>query len=182
MTLVVLQALTALWFYRLFRTVDAFSAVAILVFGMVNAIAQLGNVALLASALDVTPSSVGAARGDDPTDVCGERQLVGSRSSWLRALVDPDRPVRAAIRMDAAATGVDPGRRGTRTCAQRFVSYLSPDAGVVARGIVVPASVGEFWMIGYLLVRGVRRTEVLSNARTPMRLKPRTRRNTNCAD
>ncbi len=45
-----------------------------------------------------------------------------------------------------------------------FVSYLLPDAGVVAEVSVALASVGEFWMIGYLLVRGVRRTEVLSSA------------------
>lgn len=45
-----------------------------------------------------------------------------------------------------------------------LVSYLLPEAGVVAEVSVALASVGEIWMIGYLLVRGVRRTEVLSSA------------------
>jgi len=35
-----------------------------------------------------------------------------------------------------------------------FAAYLAPDA--VATVLVVPASAGEFWMIGYLLIRGVR--------------------------
>ena len=38
-----------------------------------------------------------------------------------------------------------------------FVSALAPGAGAVSSALTVPASVGEFWMIGYLLVRGVRR-------------------------
>ncbi|MEU8231198.1 DUF4386 domain-containing protein [Actinoplanes sp. NPDC048967] len=36
-----------------------------------------------------------------------------------------------------------------------FVAYLVPAAGGVADVLALPASVGEFWMIGYLLVRGV---------------------------
>lgn len=38
-----------------------------------------------------------------------------------------------------------------------FVAYLAPDASAVADGITFPATIGEFWMIGYLLLRGVRR-------------------------
>jgi hypothetical protein len=32
---------------------------------------------------------------------------------------------------------------------------LHPPAGTVADALTVPASVGEFWMIGYLLIRGI---------------------------
>ena len=38
-----------------------------------------------------------------------------------------------------------------------FVRYLAPDAPVVADALAYPATVGEFWMVGYLLIRGVRR-------------------------
>jgi Domain of unknown function (DUF4386) len=38
-----------------------------------------------------------------------------------------------------------------------FVAYLAPDLGIVADALTFPATVGEFWMIGYLLVRGVNR-------------------------
>ena len=52
--IVLTQALAAVWFYRLFRSVDTFAAGLIAVFGMVNAVAILGSAALLATALDVS--------------------------------------------------------------------------------------------------------------------------------
>lgn len=39
-----------------------------------------------------------------------------------------------------------------------FTGYLLPDAGGVAGALVIPATIGEFWMIGYLLVRGDKAT------------------------
>jgi hypothetical protein len=40
-----------------------------------------------------------------------------------------------------------------------FVGYLFPEAGIMADALTVLASVGEFWMVGYLLIRGVRTQE-----------------------
>jgi hypothetical protein len=38
-----------------------------------------------------------------------------------------------------------------------FIQLGSPDTPAwVADGLVIPASIGEFWMIGYLLLRGIR--------------------------
>ena len=39
-----------------------------------------------------------------------------------------------------------------------LVGYLAPDARLIADALTYPATVGELWMVGYLLVRGVRRT------------------------
>jgi len=39
-----------------------------------------------------------------------------------------------------------------------FMMYLVPDAPAVAEALAYPATVGELWMVGYLLIRGVRRT------------------------
>ena len=50
-----------------------------------------------------------------------------------------------------------------------FIRYLA-DLPSVAEAIALPASVGELWMVGYLLVRGVRRhalNEAPSTGRTP---------------
>jgi hypothetical protein len=38
-----------------------------------------------------------------------------------------------------------------------FIRYLAPDASLVADALTYPATAGEIWMIGYLLIRGVRR-------------------------
>jgi Domain of unknown function (DUF4386) len=57
--IVVTQALTAVWFYRLFRSVDAFAAGVLAAFGMVNAVVILGSAACLATALEVAVDPVG---------------------------------------------------------------------------------------------------------------------------
>src|SRR5690606_21722223 len=59
MGIVITQALTALWFFRLFRSVDDFAAGAITVFGLVNAMAVLVSAALLATALQVALAPMG---------------------------------------------------------------------------------------------------------------------------
>ena len=38
-----------------------------------------------------------------------------------------------------------------------FTTFLAPEPGAFVDLLVIPATVGEFWMIGYLLVRGVNR-------------------------
>jgi Domain of unknown function (DUF4386) len=39
-----------------------------------------------------------------------------------------------------------------------YVTYLLLDADALANGLTVPASIGELWMIAYLLIIGVRTT------------------------
>ena len=53
-----------MWFYKLFRSVDAFAAGTLATFGMVNAVAILGSAALLATALAVALDPVGDAAGN----------------------------------------------------------------------------------------------------------------------
>src|SRR5688572_9202416 len=53
------QALVAVWFYRLFRGVDAVAAGSIAAFGMVNAVAILSSSAMLATALEIATDSFG---------------------------------------------------------------------------------------------------------------------------
>ncbi len=38
-----------------------------------------------------------------------------------------------------------------------LLSYVLPDAGLAVDLLVVPATVGELWMVGYLCLVGVRR-------------------------
>lgn len=164
MSLVVLQALTALWFYRLFRTVDAFSAAAIVVFGMVNSIIVLGSAAFLASALDVAHSPIGEASGNAQLMYVISDNLVGVVALGFGLWLIPMGwcVVRSGWMPRLLGWVLIAGGSGYMLSA--FVSYLAPGAGVLAGLLTAPASVGEFWMIGYLLVRGVRRTEARSQA------------------
>jgi Domain of unknown function (DUF4386) len=155
--IVVTQALTAVWFYRLFRSVDNFAAGALAAFGMVNAVVILVSAAFLATALEVAlePAADAAASTQLMYIVSGNLWGVGAlffglwlipmgwlvlRSGWM------PRPLGWVL----IAGGVG-------YFVSAFVDYLAPDVPVVAEALTVPASVGEFWMIGYLLIRGVNR-------------------------
>jgi Domain of unknown function (DUF4386) len=160
--IVTTQALTALWFFRLFRSVDSFAAGAIAAFGLVNAVAILGSAALLATALEVSGDAALAAGGDTAATVqllyvlSGHFWGVGAvffglwlipmgwlvlRSGWLPRLLGWTLMV-----------------GGVGYVLSTLVNYLFTDAGIVADLLTMPASIGEFWILGYLIVFGVRPT------------------------
>jgi hypothetical protein len=154
--IVVTQAFTALWFYRLFRTADAVAAGSITAFGFVNAVAILGSAAMLATAVDIAHDPVGDAAATVQTLylISGNLWGVGNlffglwlmpmgacalRSGWM------PRPLGWLLIVG-----------GIGYLASGFLMFLAPSATVVVNALTAPASIGEFWMIGYLLVRGVR--------------------------
>ncbi|MBF9127460.1 DUF4386 domain-containing protein [Plantactinospora sp. S1510] len=154
--LVLTQALTAVWFYRLFRTVDSVAAGSIAAFGMANAIAILGSAALLGTAAEVARTPVGdaAVTAQLLYLVSGNLWTVGAIFFGLW-LIPMGRCVHRSGWMPRflgwlLVVG------GVGYVLSAFVGYLAPGAGMIADVLTVPASVGEFWMIGYLLVRGVR--------------------------
>lgn len=162
--IVVTQALVALWFYRLFRSVDAFAAGALAGFGMVNAVAILGSAAFLATALEVALEHSIAPAGDASASVqlmyvlSGNLWVVGKaffglwlipmgrlvlRSGWM------PRPMGWILVVG-----------GVGYLLSAFVTYLVSGGQMIADALTLPSAVGEFWMIGYLLVFGVRRGAV----------------------
>ena len=147
MGVVVTQALVALWFFRLFRSVDSFAAGAIAVFGMVNAVAILGSAASLATALDVALEPVG-----DP----GAAQLLYLVSDnlwgvgalffglWLIPMgwcVLQSGSMPRALGWVLIVGGVG-------YVLSAFLRYLVPDAGALADLAAIPATIGELWIIG----------------------------------
>ncbi|MEU8611369.1 DUF4386 domain-containing protein [Actinoplanes sp. NPDC048791] len=151
---VLTQALTAVWFYRLFRKVDSIAAGSIAAFGLVNAVAILTSAALLATAADVARDPVGdAAAGVQLMYlVSGHLWTVGGLFFGLW-LIPMGWCVLRSGSMPRALGWILLGG-GLGYVLSPFVAYLVPAAGGVADVLALPASVGEFWMIGYLLVRG----------------------------
>ena len=166
---VLAQTGTAVWFYRLFRTVDSTAAGCIAAFGVVNAIAILGSAALIATATEVATQPFGAAA--DTVQllylVSGNLWTVGGlffglwlvpmgwcvlRSGWL-----------------PRALGWILVVGGVGYLLNTFVAYLAPGAGVLAALLVVPATVGEFWILGYLIILGVRKSALPTPAEAPCR-------------
>lgn len=157
MGIVMTQALAALWFFRLFREVDSFAAGAIAVFGCINAIAVLVSAAALATALQVALHPIGAG---------GEVQLLYlfSNSLWqvgnlfFGLWLIPMGWCVLRSRWMPVALGRILIVGGVGYVLLPFVAQLAPGVGAAVAVLPLTATVGEFWMIGYLLVRGVSRT------------------------
>lgn len=161
LALVVAQALAAVWFYKLFRSVNGTAAWALSVFGMMNAVAIMASAGFTATAMAVS-SDFGLAPGGD---AAGTVQLLYRLSSdswgvgslffglWL-----------IPMGHIASSSGLMPtwlGRilviGGVGYVLSAFAGYGVASAPAwLVQGLPIPATIGEFWMIGYLLVRGVR--------------------------
>jgi hypothetical protein len=155
--IVVTQTLAAVWFYRLFRTVDPISASGIAAFGLVNAVVGLVSAAMLGTAVGVSVDPVGDTAANVHVLYLVSDNLWGVGGLFFGLWLIPMGwcVLRSGWMPRVLGWILVGGGFGYMLSA--FVRYLVPDAGVVAEALAYPASVGEFWMVGYLLVRGVRR-------------------------
>lgn len=156
------QAWAAVWFFRFFRRVNALDAgVMVGAFGVANAIMLLGSAACLGSAARMVHLPSLAVGGDVAHAVYMLVQL--STDIWGVAAVFfglwliPMGHAVVVRRLMPKALGVVLMVGGVGYTAGAFVTYAFavPPQGVVDM-LLFPATVGEFWMIGYLLVFGVR--------------------------
>lgn len=152
---VVTQALAAAWFYRLFRSADPVNAAGIAAFGLVNAVAILGSAAMLATAVEValTPAGDAAATVQLLYVIAGNLWNVGALffGLWLIPMG------RCVLRSGWMPRGLGwvLVAGGIGYVLSTFARYLVPDVPLISDVLVLPSVVGEFWMIGYLLIRGV---------------------------
>ncbi len=156
--IVLTQTLTAVWFYRLFRTVDDVAAGAIAAFGLINGIAILVSAALLGTTVGIAGEPAGDAAATVQTLYLLSDNMWGVGNLFFGLWLIP-------MGMCVLRSGWMPRPLGwvlivggVGYVLGGLVRYLLPDAGIMVEALAVPASVGEFWMIAYLLVRGVRRT------------------------
>jgi hypothetical protein len=164
MTVVVTQALAALWFFKLFRHENSFAAGSIAAFGLVNATAILVATALSATALAVAGDPALAAGGDQAATVQTLYHLNGVTwdigGLFFGLWLIPMGYVVVTYRVMPVALGWVLMVGGVAYTISAYVTQLAPDAptwvGALLYGL---ATVGEFWMIGYLLVFGVRALE-----------------------
>jgi hypothetical protein len=172
--IVLTQALASVWFYKLFRTVSSTAAGSLAAFGLVNSTAILSSAAFLVSALAIAVDPALAPGGD----AAATAQLMYETSGafwgvgglffglWLIPmgyLVLTSRWMPRPLGWVLMAGGVG-------YILSAFVVYLIPEApGWVELALTIPATVGEFWMIGYLLIKGVR-SEVAWPVATPDRV------------
>jgi hypothetical protein len=158
--IVLTQALVAVWFYRLFRSVDTFTAGLVAVFGMVNAVAILGSAAVLATALDVADDRSLAVSGGAAATVqllyVISGHLWGVAGVFFGLWLIPMGWLVVRSRWLPRSLGQLLTAGGVGYVLSTIVSYTFAHAGVVAGLLTVPATIGELWIVGYLILFGVR--------------------------
>lgn len=148
--LVSFQALAGLWFYRLFRALGSFAALSLVAFSMVNAVAIL-----IASAfwLSAQTAATGGATADS---VYGLFQV--HEQIWIVAVLFfglwliPMGYLANKARMPKVLAWLLAGG-GVLYALSAFVLILLPEQKSLADIMTLPATIGEFWIVGYLLFK-----------------------------
>lgn len=161
MGVVVSQALAAVWFHKLFRRTNPTAAWSLAAFGLVNAIAIMAGAVFLATALAVA-GDPGLAPGGDAAATVQLLYELANNSWGMGALFFG----LWLIPMGhlARTSGYMPPLLGHILVVGGVGYVLSAlvDHGLAGApawlvgGLTIPATIGEFWMIGYLLAIGVR--------------------------
>jgi hypothetical protein len=161
LTVVLTQALAAVWFFRLFRNENSFAAGSIAAFGLVNAAAILVATAFSATALVVAGDVTLAPSGDHAATVQLLYQLSGAMwdigGLFFGLWLIPMGFVVVRSRVMPVALGWVLMVGGVAYVIGTYVNQLAPDApSAIAALFPAVATIGEVWMVGYLLTFGVR--------------------------
>lgn len=154
---VLFQAVLAVSFFALFRRVRPVAAVAIASFGLVNAVAILVATMLWGVAVAIAEGGTGAAAAPG-TDAAATVLLLFTLhdAAWSAGnlffglwLIPMGLAVLAAGWVRFLGWSLIVG--GVAYVASAFVLVLAPDLEPLAEGLALLATVGELWIIGFLL-------------------------------
>ncbi|MEU8079231.1 DUF4386 domain-containing protein [Catellatospora citrea] len=153
--MVLTQAVTAVWFWRLFRPTDPVAAGSLALFGLVNSVTILVGTMFSATALDV------AQRGDAASaaqalllyELNGAAFTLGALFFGLWLMPMGWLAIRSGFMPRPLGWILLAG--GVGYVLSLVVAVTLPEATGVVSALVAPATIGEFWMVGYLLVKGV---------------------------
>ncbi|MCB2222730.1 MAG: DUF4386 domain-containing protein [Actinobacteria bacterium] len=156
LTVVVAQAITALWFLELFRARSGLAARSIAAFGLVNAGAVLVATAFSVAALVVAHDASLAPGGDQAATVQVLYRLGGALwdlgGVFFGLWLIPMGYAVAASRRMPSALGWVLGLGGVGYVLSTYLTQAFPGApAAIEASLVGLATVGEFWMIGHLL-------------------------------
>lgn len=155
--IVVTQALAAVWFYKLFHHINHVAAWALAIWGMMNSGVIMISAIAMGSAVEIANSS--QAINEKVLIINLLLQLI--QHSWSVGglffglwLIPMGYIVVSSQRMPVWL-----GRiliiGGAGYLFNTFIKYMGVNEPWVGM-LVLPATVGEFWMIGYLLIYGIR--------------------------
>jgi hypothetical protein len=150
-----MQALVAVSFFLLFRRVHAFAAASITLFGLLIAATLLLGAAFSATALDVALDGTATSTQDALLlyRLQGSAWEVGGLFFGLWLIPMGWLVLRSTYMPRPLGWLLVAG--GAGYVLSTFVTYLLPDTTGIADALLAPSTIGEVWMIGYLLVKGV---------------------------
>ncbi|MCH6231563.1 DUF4386 domain-containing protein [Microbacterium sp. CFH 31415] len=152
---VVAQSLAAVGFFALYRRDRPTEAYAVATFGIANAIAILGSAALLTAALAAPAETGSDAGGAAPLRSVADAFWTTGAVFFGLWLV-PMGTFILATRLMPRLLGVLLIAGGACYVTSAVLAAALPEAGGTADLLGIPATVGELWMVGYLLTVGIR--------------------------
>lgn len=154
------QAAVAVWFYQLFRRRNPVAAWGIAAFGVANAVIVLFSAVFLTTAVGIADDAASATDADAAAAVALLFRL--SAAAWSVGAIFfglwliPMGYAVVSLRAMPVALGCTPIVGGVGYVLSAFVDNAWAGATTVVSGVLtLAATVGEFWMIGYLLAKGI---------------------------
>ncbi len=155
--IIVSQALTAVYFYKLFRTINEWAAWTLGIWGMINSVFIIISAISMGTAIEIASSTQTA---EDKVLLI---ELLSSliTNAWGVGglffglwLIPMGYIITSSKRMPLwlGRTLIAGGIGYLLSTTINYIGIEIPFAGY----LTVPATIGEFWMIGYLLIFGIR--------------------------
>ena len=155
--IVVSQALAAVWFYKLFKDINHTAAWALAAWGTVNAVAIMISAMAMGGALGIANSAYALNEKILMIQILEQfiKNAWGVGSLFFGLWLIP----MGYIVISSQRMPVWLGRvlilGGAGYLLSKFINYMGIK-GAWLDMMVIPATVGEFWMIAYLLIFGIR--------------------------
>jgi len=155
--IVVSQALAAVWFFKLFKDINHGMAWALAAWGMMNSAAIMISAISMGGALEVAASTHPLNEKVIMIQLLSQfiKNAWGVGSLFFGLWLIPMGYIVVSSQRMAVWLGRTLILGGTGYILGTFLNYMGYHASWLAT-LVIPATVGEFWMIAYLLIIGIR--------------------------
>ena len=158
LAIVVFQALTAVWFYKLFKNMNEWAAWTLGIWGSINSVAIMISAIAIASAIDIANSSIPTM--EDKVLLIQTFQSIIANAWGIGGLffglwLLPMGYIVVKTKRMPLWLGRVIFLGGFGYLINTMVNYAGIDLPY-NRVLILPATIGEFWMIGYLLIYGIR--------------------------
>jgi len=156
--IVVSQALTAVWFYKLFKNINEWAAWTLGIWGMINSVAIMISAISIASAIGIANASIQTM--EDKVLLIQIFQNIIANAWGVGGLffglwLFPMGYIVIKSKRMPIWLGIVIFLGGIGYLISTVISYMGIDFPY-NRILILPATIGEFWMVGYLLMFGIR--------------------------